>query len=149
MLTKQFKNLMTDRRKTRLFSVFICLCTICILLSGCSQKNTPKKTNSLDFTIVSGSDIPKELKKLIKERKESNFELTYSDKNFLYVIKGYGKQRSGGYSIVVDDFYQSKEGIVLQTTLYGPKKGDSCSLRPSYPYIVLKTEYRKDPVIFQ
>lgn len=122
-------------------------CYLC--LTGCSHKDAPEKTKDLEFTVVSGTDIPEELQNLIAERQENAFELTFSDNSCLYVIKGYGKQASGGYSIVVHDFYQSNEELVFDTELFGPKKDEPVSDSPSYPYIVIKTEYRENPVVFR
>lgn len=126
--------------------VFLC-CHLCF--TGCSNQAAPEKTNDLEFTVVSGTDIPEELQILIAERQENAFELTFSDQSCLYVIKGYGKQASGGYSIVIHDFYQSNEQLVFDTELFGPKKDETVSDSPSYPYIVIKTEYRENPVVFR
>lgn len=120
-----------------------------LLLTGCSHNEAPEKTSDLDFTVVSGTDIPEELQNLIAERQENSFELTFSDNASLYIIKGYGKQASGGYSIVIQDFYQSQDELVFDTELFGPKKDEPVSEAPSYPYIVIKTEYRENPVVFR
>lgn len=126
--------------------IFLC-CHL--FLTGCSKSETPEKTCDLEFTVVAGTDIPKELQTLIEERQENAFELTFSDQSCLYVIKGYGKKPSGGYSIVIHDFYQSDDQLVFDTELFGPKKEEPVSDSPSYPYIVIKTEYRENPVIFR
>lgn len=131
-----------------LFSI-ICLIMLLFSLSGCSKNETPAKTNDIDFTVVSAGDVPEELNKLIKERKKNTFELTFSDNAALYVVKGYGKQPTGGYSIVVNDFYQSNDDLIFDTELFGPKKDDTFSTLPSYPYIIVKTEFRNNPVIFR
>lgn len=133
---------------------FLRLCILTFLCShlfftGCDRNEAPNKTNDLEFTVVSGTDIPEELQKLIEQRQENTFELTFSDDSSLYVIKGYGKQASGGYSIVVHDFYQAGEQLVFDTELFGPKKDEPISDSPSYPYIVIKTEYRENPVVFR
>jgi len=64
-------------------------------------------------------------------------------------VKGYGKQPTGGYSITVNDFYQSNDDLVFDTELFGPKKDDTFSTLPSYPYIIIKTEFRENPVVFR
>lgn len=129
-------------------SMVLSLC-LCLLFTGCSKNDAPKKANALEYTVVAGTDIPEELHELIKERQENAFELTFSDNACLYIIKGYGKQSSGGYSIVVHDFYQSDDCLVFDTELFGPKKDEPVSGTPSYPYIVIKTEYRENPVVFR
>ena len=118
------------------------------MLSGCSKDDAPKKLQELDYTVVSGTDIPEELGTLIKERQKKDFQLTFSDNSCLYIIKGYGKQKSGGFSIVINDFYLSDDCMVFDTELFGPKSDETVSDKPTYPYIVIKTNYREQPVTF-
>ncbi len=118
------------------------------LLAGCSANKTPERTKDLDFTVVSGTDVPGDLKELIKTRQKEAFQLTYTEGSYLFIVKGYGKQNSGGYNIVVNDFYLSEDCMVFDTELFGPKADETVSGKPSYPYIVIKTEYREEPVIF-
>lgn len=135
-------------------ALFLLRSTVCILLlglmlTGCglgSGKTT--KLRDLEFTVVSPELLPAELVQLIEERKSEAFKITYSDKEYLYLCVGYGRQETGGYSIAVDELYLSDNAIHLGTSLLGPgpeeKKGDS----PSYPYIVIKLEYMDDTVEF-
>lgn len=130
------------------FSLFLTF-TLCLcFLDGCNKSKLPAKTGEIEYTIVTGSDIPKELKQLIKERKENPFELTFSDNAYLYLIKGYGKQKSGGYSIKINQLYEAKDTLVFDTDLIGPKVKEQVSETPSYPYIVLKAKFRELPVTF-
>lgn len=126
----------------------LCLVLPALLLTGCSHQKAPEKTDALDYTVVSGTDIPDDLQDLIDERKEEPFDLTYTDGSCLYIAKGYGKQDGGGFKIVVNDFYRSTDSLVFDAELFGPKAGDAVSGTPSYPYIVIKTEYREEPVVF-
>lgn len=112
-------------------------------------KKGREKTSPVDFTVVTDGDIPKELKKLIKERRKNPFELSYSDGSYLYVVKGYGKQETQDYSIKVNDFYMSDDSLVFDTELSGPEKNENVSKKPSYPYIVVKTKYLENSIIFQ
>ena len=66
----------------------------------------------------------------------------------LYIVKGYGAQQTDGYNIAVTDFYESKDGLVFATELTGPKKNEDTSETETYPYIVIKTEFRDANVIF-
>ncbi len=131
------------------FIISTCVFIFCIFsFTGCKQNTVPEKTDALDFTIVAGTDIPGDLQELIQSRQEEPFELTYSDSTYLYVVKGYGKQDNSGYNIVVNDFYQSKDCLVFDSELFGPKTNEEVSGQPSFPYIVIKTEYREEPVVF-
>lgn len=139
-------------QQNRLFAKIILPLCLCLFLmstvSGCSQTEVPKKISSIDYTVVKGPDIPEDLVALIKERKAEPFSMTYAEKNQLYVVKGFGEQKTGGYSIRIRDFYQAKEEIVFLSELIGPKEDAKVSKKASYPYIVIKLEYRKDPVLF-
>lgn len=119
-----------------------------LLTTGCEKKEE-KKTSSIDFTVVTDGDIPKDLKKLIKERRKNPFELSYSDGSYLYVVKGYGRQETSDYNITVNDFYISDDALVFDTELSGPEKNKNISKKPSYPYVVVKTEYMENSIIFQ
>ena len=65
-----------------------------LLFSGCSKQDDYPKTRDIDYTVVTGSEIPQELRKMIRERKENAFELSFSCEGELYIVKGYGKQIS-------------------------------------------------------
>lgn len=130
-----------------LFFIFL-LISLLYFTIGCEKKEE-KKTSSVDFTIVTESDMPKDLKKLIKERRKNPFELSYSDGSYLYIVKGYGRQETSDYSIVVNDFYLSDDNLVFDTDLTGPEKDADTTGKASYPYIVIKTEYIENSIIFQ
>jgi hypothetical protein len=130
------------------FALFFLLFSSFFVLNGCQKNTVPDKKNDLDFTVVAGTDIPDELQKLIDDRSSEEFELTYSDGSFLYVVKGYGEQKTTGYNITVTDFYQGEDCIVFDTELFGPKKDEEVSNVSTYPYIVIKTEYIEESVVF-
>ena len=64
-------------------------------------------------------------------------------------MRGYGEQATGGYSIRIKDCYLTSNAVLFDTELVGPRKGESVSANPSYPYIVIKTESREETVIFE
>ncbi len=119
-------------------------------LSGCTLNgDNGDKVRDLDFSVVADTDIPQELKQIIAQKQQSPFKLTYSDDKNLYIVVGYGKQASGGYSIAVNDLYLTDNSIVLDTELIGPEKGENTGTEPSYPFIVIRTEMSELPVVFQ
>ena len=111
----------------------------------CDQKTA----GQLDFTVAGDLDVPDELKKLIAEKQQQPFKLTYSDEQNLYIAVGYGVQPTGGYSISVNELYLTDNSIVINTELKGPEKGENAGTEQSFPYIVIKTEYLENPVVFQ
>lgn len=120
------------------------------MLTGCSvEKENQDKVRDLEFQVVGEAELPEELKQIIEEKKLSPFKLTYSNDQGLYIVTGYGEQVSGGYSIAVNELYLTENSIVIDTELLGPGTGEATGQEVSYPYIVVKTEYLENPVIFQ
>ena len=75
--------------------------------------------------------------------------MTYETPEHLYIVRGYGEQATGGYSIQVAELYLSNNAVFFKTTLIGPRKGEKTAKSPSYPYIVLKTEKVDKNVVFE
>lgn len=120
------------------------------LLAGCSaSKDNGGKVRDLEFTVAGDMEVPDELKNLIAEKQQQPFKLTYSDDQNLYIAVGYGVQPTGGYSICVNELYLTDNSIVIDTELKGPEKGENAGADQSFPYIVIKTEYLENPVVFQ
>lgn len=133
-------------RKWILRSIWMCLIFV---MSGCSviTKESPK-VRDLEFVVEGEEVIPQHLKEIIEEKKEEDFQLTYSDGKDLYIAIGYGKQEASGYQVIVKELYLTEEAIHVDTTLLGPKAEEGKNL-PSYPYIVIKTELLDLPVIYK
>lgn len=121
----------------------------CLLIAcgGGAEKDNETRQN-LEFTVVSEDRLPDELKEMIDEKKESAFKLTYADGGYLYICIGYGKQETGGYSVTVNDLSMTDNAIYVNTNLLGPKAGSTEGKSPSFPYLVLKIEYRDKTVVF-
>lgn len=107
-----------------------------------------EKVRDLEYTILSEERIPKELKPLIEERQDEAFQMTYSDKEYLYICIGYGRQEYGGHSIVVNDLFLGENGILTDTSLIGPKAGAEKINTAQYPVIVIKTELVEEVPLF-
>ena len=99
--------------------------------------------------VVSQAISPLHIVLYIVETQDIDFKLTYDDNEYLYIAKGYGKQKTGGYSIFVTNLYASSNTIYFETELIGPKKGENVNSEESYPYIVVKLESTKQPVVFK
>ncbi len=121
-----------------------------LFLSGCSvEKTEQKKMKNLDFVLMEDSQIPEELKTLIEEKKTSEMKITLDDGEVKYIVVGYGTQKTGGYSIAVDELYLTENAIHINTTLIGPSKGEAVQEAESFPYVVLKIEYLDKSVVFE
>lgn len=124
------------------------VCTL--LLASCAFLSEETiKLRDLDFTVLSEEKVPEELLTIIEEKKSMPFQITYSDNEYLYICVGYGEQETGGYSIAVNELYLTENSICANTSLLGPDISEKGNKTPSYPYIVLKTEYLDQTVIFE
>jgi len=119
-----------------------------LALAGCLKEDT-EKVRDLTSVIVSEEALPAELKTIIDGKKEKPFQLTYSDKEYLYICIGYGKQETGGYSIVLNDLYLTETEVRVDTTLLGPELSDQAKKTATYPYLVIRTELVEQPVVFK
>lgn len=129
----------------------MCL-AIMLLCAGCKGEKEPiQKIKDLEFTVIAEENIPEEFLVLLQEKKEDGMKMTYQDAGFLYICIGYGRQESGGFSIAVNEVYETDNAIYFDTTLLGPQPGDDLPKKnsPSFPFIVVKTEFIDKPVVFE
>ncbi len=128
-------------------SLVILVVLFATILQGCSFGSVSKdKVRDLEYTIVPEEDVPEELKTIIEEKKSQAFQLSYAAGNDVYIAIGYGEQKTGGYSIVLEELYATDDAVVISTNLLGPGKEETVEGALTYPYIVIKTEYLDLPV---
>ena len=129
--------------------IFSFLLIFLLSAGGCSLiKIEEGERTPLEYTVVDTAELPQSAQELIQEKKADDFQMTYQKGDTLYLIRGYGKQMSGGYSIQVAELSASSTTIFFKTRLIGPEK-ENQSGAPSYPYIAVKTDYREEPVLFE
>ena len=123
---------------------------LCCFLGGCSiEKVRAGDGVKPEYTVMKEEDYPEKIKELISENREEEFQMTYQDQGCLYLLKGYGKQETGGYSIQIEDLSLWENAIHLKTVLMGPENREELTDEPSYPCLVVKMKYREEPVIFE
>ncbi len=128
----------------------ILLIVMCCSLWGCSiEKVRAKDGVKPEYTVMKEEDFPDKVRELVEQNREKEFQMTYQDNGFLYLMKGYGKQETGGYSIQVQDLSLWNNAIHLETMLLGPEEGEELTGEPSFPCLVIKMKYREEPVIFE
>lgn len=133
----------------KISSAAVFICCLLFFLGGCGfLKTDGSEGQEADYTVVKEEDLPEEIKSLVKSRKKQEFQMAYQSGNELYLVKGYGQQMGGGYSIQVEKLLLTENAILFQTNLLGPSQEEEMSMEPSYPYIVVKMEYRNLPVEF-
>lgn len=127
--------------------VIILFAILCF--AGCSVSSSGgAKVADVDYTVVTEEKIPQELREKIEAKKESDFKMTYESGEDFYIVRGYGQQETGGYSIAVNELYQTVNAVYFKTTLIGPGEAETVKKVPSYPYIVVKTGKQTVNVVF-
>ncbi len=125
------------------------LAVILMMAGGCGMvRDHTEKLGDLAYTVLSPDEFPQELAETIEEKKAGAFRITYTDGGYLYICVGYGEQETGGYSVSVDELYETENGIYIDTTLIGPQEGEDISEAASYPFLVVKIEDIGKSVIF-
>jgi len=119
-------------------------------LTGCKDtKIEEKKIKDLDYTVLGENEIPMELRQIIEENKHNVAKTTYVDMGELYIIICYGDQPTTGYSIEVNELYETKNTIAIKTTLKGPSKSEEVLNMITSPYIVVKLENMEKTVVYK
>ncbi|MDD6326418.1 MAG: protease complex subunit PrcB family protein [Lachnospiraceae bacterium] len=114
------------------------LAALVFLLTGCGGKREADDGTEVEFTVEEERTIPEPLLQAIKENQEREIRMTFEDGADLYLIRGYGTQKTGGYSIAVEKCVENEEKLRFVTRLIGPKDAQQLPPDPSYPYIVVR-----------
>lgn len=138
-----------SQSKQNIAGIWFTLLIFLLMTGGCSVvKIEEGERTLLEYTVVEAAELPQSAQEMIQEKKDGEFQMTYQKGDVLYLIRGYGKQMSGGYSIQVAELSASSTAIFFKTRLIGPEKENQRGA-PSYPYIAVRTRYREEPVIFE
>ena len=117
---------------------------------GCGKKEDDRSGRSeVDFEVVPKEELPAPLAEAVEENKKDEIRMTYMDGEDLYLVRGYGEQATGGYSISVLECSEDEEKVYLDTRLLGPENPDEISRDPSYPYLALRIDMRDKEVVIQ
>ena len=137
-----------DAQRMKIFAISI----VTMLLSACGIATIKEpKIRDVPYNIVRKDEVPEELKQEIETSKKTEMWLSYAEREKgqgdLYIVRGYGRQETPGYSIQVDSFYETENTLVMRTTLLGPEKEKH--KKQTYPYIVIKTAYTGKQIIYE
>lgn len=117
--------------------------------AGCTIEETDtSKISDVDYTVVSDEEIPQELMTQIEDGCSGELKLTYSDGEYLYIVRGYGEQPAGS-SIQVLDLYQTTNALCIDTQLLGSGENKENQTTSAYPYIVVKLPSSEQNVVFE
>ena len=135
------------KKGLQIFGIW-CL-SLMILLTGCEMKQVGNMAKTeVEFTVVEPDEVPSELAVIIEENKQGEIKLTYEDQGYMYLVRGYGQQKTGGYSIAVNEVFLAEDGLHVDTSLIGPPRDQEIRDEASYPYLVIKSEAQEAEVLF-
>ncbi|MDE7366900.1 MAG: protease complex subunit PrcB family protein [Lachnospiraceae bacterium] len=103
----------------------------------------------LDFTVCEEGRLPAELVEIINEKKASPFKLTFTTREYMYIVVGYGAQQRGGCAVTVNALYRTSQAVYIDTNLIG-SEGETIKIDGiTYPYVAVKCENQNLPVVYE
>ena len=116
--------MMKKKRRGRVLLAAVIL----MLLASCRITDVSEgERKELSYAIVKPGDFPPEIDQ-------------YESGDDLYILRGYGKQKSGGFSIQIEEVSKSENAVFVRTKLVGPAAKEEQKGAASCPYVVLKTK---------
>lgn len=134
--------------KHKKWILWVLMTGMLLILTGCREAEPAGKIRDLEFTVMNNDEAPKALDDVIKENWEKEMKLSYQKDGYLYISRGFGEQKTGGYSITVEHCYLGEDGIHVKFQLIGPSHDEKLTEDPSYPYIIIKMEAMDSQIIF-
>ncbi len=145
----------------------VALALMCVCLTGCSNpleslgldrrddttgtttESSQEEQVNLDFTVCEEDRLPDELLDIIEEKKAEPFKLTFTTREYMYIVVGYGAQQRGGCSVTVNALYRTDEAVYIDTNLIGVE-GETIRIDGmTYPYVAVKCENQNLPVVYE
>ena len=69
--------------------MILVLVALACVSSGC-RKQEARERQDLDFTVCAETELPDDLRQIIEEKKLHAFQMSYTTKDHLYIVVGYG-----------------------------------------------------------
>lgn len=127
------------------------LVMLLFLFPACSDKKEKEKFD-IDFTVCNDTSLPGELKKIIEEKKDKVFKLSYINNSYMYIAVGYGEMPRANYNVSVENLYATSQCVFFETNLLTEEMSPTDAIprgeSSMYPYIVVKCEKFNVPVIY-
>lgn len=132
--------------------IFIFAVVLIVLVAACAllkiTRIDKKRVGDVEYKVLLEEEIPAEVFEEIERFKHESKQCSYICSDKLYIVVSYGRQDTGGYTVEVNDLYESSNTIFVKTTLMGPKSKKDAKEDESYPYVVLKLSLSDKKVVF-
>lgn len=134
-----------------------------LLLIGCIGcirlgKDKSVKRAAVDYVVCDNTMLPDELMRIIDDRKDDKFTLSYNTNEYTYIAIGYGLHSTDGYMVELKDIFATDKACYVECSLISREYVQSmgtetdgervCSEPSVCPYIVLKCNKLNLPVVY-
>ena len=143
--------------------MILVLVALACVSSGC-RKQEAREGQDLDFTVCAETELPDDLRQIIEEKKLHAFQMSYTTKDHLYIVVGYGEHDRTNLCVVVEELYKTDRAIYIKTDLKteAEMEGDISGVASGtdsntpdgqtgtssmYPYIVIRLPRLELPVL--
>ena len=138
---------MKNKKQKGILTVFL-LCA-CFLISGCITRiEKEQKQKDLEYILIDQEHLPEEMTEVLGQLKKKAFHFVYSDQGKTYLAEGYGACSTTGYSIQVNELYETEHTIYIHTSLMGPEVSEETKEITTFPYIVVEISGTEKEVMF-
>ena len=138
---------MKNKKQKGILTVFL-LCA-CFLISGCITRiEKEQKQKDLEYILIDQEHLPEEMTEVLGQLKKKEFHFVYSDQGKTYLAEGYGACPTTGYSIQVNELYETEHTIYIHTSLMGPEVSEETKEITTFPYIVVEISETEKEVMF-
>ena len=138
---------MKNKKQKGILTVFL-LCA-CFLISGCITRiEKEQKQKDLEYILIDQEHLPEEMTEVLGQLKKKAFHFVYSDQGKTYLAEGYGACPTTGYSIQVNELYETAHTIHIHTSLMGPEVSEETKEITTFPYIVVEISGTEKEVMF-
>ena len=114
--------------------------------------------------VCAETELPDDLRQIIEEKKLHAFQMSYTTKDHLYIVVGYGEHDRTNLCVVVEELYKTDRAIYIKTDLKteAEMEGDISGVASGtdsntpdgqtgtssmYPYIVIRLPRLELPVL--
>ena len=107
-----------------------------------------KRVRDTPYEVVLEENIPGEIMGELQGFGKGVCRCSYICSDNLYIVVYYGEQATDGYTVEINELYESSNAIFVETTLKGPTSYKDVKEEESYPYVVLKLKLSDKKVVF-
>lgn len=143
--------------------MILVLVALACVSSGCRKQGTQER-QELEFTVCAETELPDDLRQIIEEKKLHAFQMSYTTKDHLYIVVGYGEHDRMNLCVVVEELYKTDRAIYIKTDLKTEAEmegkisgiasdtdsgmsGGQTGTSSMYPYIVIRVPRQELPVL--